>query len=83
MDAFYGYPWGPFYGPSVAAVPETYVREYEEGSLILDVVDAKAKQLVWRGTAEAELSDNPSASDTRQRIDEAVGQVLSRFPPKP
>lgn len=83
VDSFYGYPADPFFGPVFAAAPQTYVREYEEGTLILDVVDAKAKKLAWRGTAQAEVNDNPSASGTKERIGEAVEQMLSRFPPKP
>ncbi|MFP2926922.1 DUF4136 domain-containing protein [Pyxidicoccus sp. 3LG] len=83
VNSYYGYPydpfWDPFYGPGA---PSTYVREYEEGTIFLDIVDGKAKKLVWRGTAQAEVNENPSAASTKERVDEAVKEMLSRFPPK-
>ncbi|NMO13390.1 DUF4136 domain-containing protein [Pyxidicoccus fallax] len=86
VNSYYGYGWGtmwsPYYGGGVG-VPYTYVREYEEGTLILDIVDAKAKQLVWRGTAQAVVDENPTAQSSRERINEAVEEMLERFPPQP
>ncbi|MBZ4420202.1 DUF4136 domain-containing protein [Myxococcus sp. RHSTA-1-4] len=79
---YYGYGWGPYWDPFYGPTGATYLREYEMGTLILDVVDAKAKKLVWRGTAQAELQENPSASSTQERIGDAVEEMLSRFPPK-
>jgi len=38
------------------ARPETYIREYAEGSLILDVIDPRTKRLLWRGSAETEIN---------------------------
>ncbi|NOJ81672.1 DUF4136 domain-containing protein [Myxococcus xanthus] len=87
VDAYYGYPWGgpftdPFFAGGAVTMPETELREYEEGSLILDVVDPQTKQLVWRGTAQAELDENASAEKQQRRLDESVKDVLERFPPK-
>ena len=31
------------------------VYEYEEGTLILDFVDAQSKELIWRGKAQGEI----------------------------
>ena len=33
------------------------VREYQQGTLVIDVVDAKTKSLVWRATAKDEVGD--------------------------
>jgi uncharacterized protein DUF4136 len=83
MDSYYGYGWGPWYGPYyTAAVPHTYVREYEEGTLILDVVDAASNKLVWRGTAQAELSSKSSVEKRQERLNEAVEKIFEDFPPK-
>lgn len=83
MDTYYGYGWGPWYSPYYAgAAPQTYVREYEEGTLILDVVDATSNKLVWRGTAQAELSSSSSAEKRQERLNEAVDKILEDFPPK-
>lgn len=84
MDAYYGYAWDPFYSPYYmgATVPHTYVREYEEGTLVLDVMDAASNRLVWRGTAQAELSSDASAESRQQKLQEAVDKILADFPPK-
>ncbi|MBI5543979.1 MAG: DUF4136 domain-containing protein, partial [Deltaproteobacteria bacterium] len=50
VNPYYGYGWGPAFGPPVgyggAGGPDVYVRHYEQGTLILDVVDGDSKQLV-------------------------------------
>lgn len=55
---------------------------YEEGTLIVDLVDAKTMKLVWRGTAEGALPQNPSASEQTEGIDSAVEQMFAKYPPK-
>ncbi|AGC44099.1 putative lipoprotein [Myxococcus stipitatus DSM 14675] len=87
VNNYYGYPyspmWDPYWGgPVVAAAPETYVREYEEGTILLDVVDGKSKQLVWRGKAQSEVNGNASAEKQQKKVTQAVDKILERFPPK-
>ncbi len=55
---------------------EAYVFGYQEGSLIIEIVDAKTRELVWRasGTAVANLRDNTVL------MERAVGRMLQRFP---
>ncbi|MFY2557522.1 DUF4136 domain-containing protein [Corallococcus terminator] len=89
VNSYYGYPydpmWDPFYGggPVVMSAPETYVREYEQGTLLLDIVDARSKKLVWRGQAQSEIDDNAKAEKQQSNINKAVTEMLERFPPKP
>jgi hypothetical protein len=92
INTTYGYGWGPWYGygpygPGMAVggagYPQTYVEEYQQGSLILDVVDNAANKLVWRGSAQARLAENPSAEKRQERIDKAVHEMLEKFPPEP
>lgn len=53
------------------------VRDYRQGTLVIDVVDAKQKSLVWRGTVSSEMSDpNPSA----EKLGKAVQKMFARFP---
>ena len=58
--------------------PSTSVHKYKEGTLILDVVDAGEKQLIWRGWATDVLQDR---SQIASQIDYTVGKLLQRFPP--
>ena len=55
--------------------------QYEEGSLILDFVDAKSKKLIWRGVVKAEVqnADTPEKIDTL--INDAVREILKKYPP--
>ncbi len=68
-------------GWSAGGVAETRVYEYEVGSLVIDVLSAGGKQLLWRGTASARLSESTSPDGREKRIREAVEKILAEFPP--
>jgi hypothetical protein len=57
----------------------TTVQNYKVGTLVLDMYDAKTKQLVWRGTASDTLSNNPQHNE--KDLDKAVEKMLKKFPP--
>jgi Domain of unknown function (DUF4136) len=70
----YGYGMGsPMYGGGV----ET--RNYKVGTVSIDLVDAKRKELIWEGALEGTLSSkamqNPGGA-----IQSAVGQIFTQFP---
>jgi hypothetical protein len=69
----YGYSYGQFWRNS-----QTEVRRYQEGTLILDVMDADNRQLIWRGWAVSILDDRKLVSE--ELINEAVTEILERFP---
>jgi len=57
-------------------------RVYEEGSLIIDVVDRKEEKLVWRGTITAPTTPGVDDPEARAKsIKNAVDRILKRFPP--
>jgi hypothetical protein len=56
------------------------VRNYTEGTLVLDFVDAKTKQLAWRTYCKGAIR-NPSKKD--KIINKAIEKALKQFPPKP
>ena len=72
------------YGYSMAyrSAPEVVAYQYEEGTLIIDVVDAKTDKLVWRGTAEGRLKDNMTVEERQQATKAIVTKVLEGFPPE-
>lgn len=76
-----GYGHGGYYGHYVAGPGRIDVYEYEEGSIVLDVVDAKSRKLLWRGVATAVVPDNPKPEQLDKLVDEAVEKVLANFPP--
>jgi hypothetical protein len=75
------YTYGP-YGPGAMSVPVPVeqVRQYTEGTLLLDFVDAKSRKMFWRGTATDTLS---SPEDVQSKIDDAARQLLAAYPPRP
>jgi len=78
IGSSYGY--GP--GNWAAVAPGgTFARTYDEGSLILDVVDAESRDLVWQGIAWAEVYPTDSPAEREKKINEAVREILERFPP--
>jgi hypothetical protein len=59
----------------------TTVSEYQEGTLLIDVIDPAAKQLVWRGSGQARIRQRSTPEERKARIDEAVKEILEKFPP--
>jgi len=84
-DAMYGYAFygrgyhrygSPFfYGPNVG------VSVYNQGSLIVDIVDAKTNKPIWRGVSEKRLSRNMAPQQQRDVLSKAVTEVIAQFPP--
>jgi hypothetical protein len=72
----WGYPWGPFWGGP--GYDDFWVSAHQQGTLVIDLVDADTQKLVWRGMVVAE--DRPFTDQAF--IDEAVGKVLAQYPPR-
>ena len=81
--------WGYGYGPHGGYWGGHWGRggitayQYEEGSLILDFVDAKSKKMIWRGVAKANINNADTPEKKEKLINEAVQEILKNFPPKP
>lgn len=58
---------------------QAYTEIYTEGLLIVDVIDAKTHQLVWRGWTTDPL---PPSANIEQTVDHAVSTVLAEYPPQ-
>ncbi len=60
---------------------ETFVTQYEEGTLLLDVVDTKTNTLIWRGTGKKAIDENADSAKRVTNIQKAVQKILAEFPP--
>jgi hypothetical protein len=49
------------------------------GTMIVDIYDAKAKELVWRGVAQGTLNEKNSQKNM-QLVDKAVAKMFKKFP---
>jgi hypothetical protein len=70
------------YPPCAAADCRPFV--YDAGTLVVDLVDARANTLLWRGWAEGSMDgaiDNQTWLEAR--VDDAVARILRRLPPTP
>ena len=65
--------------PSFSTVDyNTYITK--QGTLVVELADAKKNQLMWRGSATDTISDN---SDKNIKIlDNALGKLFKNYPPK-
>ncbi len=54
------------------------VESYEQGILIIDVVDASTNNLVWRGWETSLLSQR---NFSEEAVNKAVNKILLEFPP--
>ena len=57
------------------------VRQYQEGTLAIDVFDVRSRRAVWHGAGKKELSES-EMQHSQALIQEAVAGVLATFPPK-
>ncbi len=70
----FGLGYSRYYGSS-------RVREYTRATLVLDVVDTRTNELIWRGWAEKTLAHNPKPQAVQKYVSEAVAKILEEFPP--
>jgi len=60
----------------------TSLKIFEQGTLILDIIDGPKRQIVWRGIAEAQVDRQRTPVEREKRLREAVGELLKKYPPK-
>jgi hypothetical protein len=65
--------WGPGWSPYDATV-----TQYTEGTVIIDVLDPKTKELLWRGQGVARVSDDEPQYE--QELWKTVTAILDKFP---
>ena len=76
--AYYGYRGG-YYGGWGGYGYDTYVSQYTEGTLNVDVVDANRKQLVWEGVAVGRVTKKHE-EDRDAALRAAVSEIFTRYP---
>lgn len=72
---YYGYRRGAYGGWGGY---ETTVTQYTEGTLSVDVVDAKRRQLVWEGTAVGRIRQS-TLDDVQGAVNRVIPQVFAEF----
>ncbi len=75
LPSTYGYNYGQYW-----IRKQTDVYYYREGTLIIDLMDAKNNNLIWRGWGTTTI-DNSDIDLTEEKINDAVYKILKEFPP--
>jgi Domain of unknown function (DUF4136) len=83
LNTFYsggmgGYGWRGMGGMGMGTASTT-VSEYTVGTLVVDIFNAKSKQLLFRGTASDEISDK--AEKNQKKLAKASDKMFKDFPP--
>jgi hypothetical protein len=72
------YPYRYWGSGTVSATTNYQATNFKEGTLVIEVVDARKNRLVWQGTGNAEFEKQPKDPDLA--ISNAVNKILSSFP---
>ncbi|WP_273568007.1 DUF4136 domain-containing protein [Maribacter halichondriae] len=66
--------WGPGWGGN-------NVSTRTEGSLYIDLIDSKSRELVWQGKGVGNLNNISKIEKKEERIKEFVSEILQAYPP--
>ena len=75
-----GYGRYPYWG---GAGFETTIRQYDEGMLVIDIGDAAANRLIWRGTGTRRVTEKTNPEKSIRIVNQTVNEILNQFPPQP
>lgn len=73
----FGWGWNPYWG---MGMNRSTISTIPEGTLILDFVDSKTKQLIWQGQGTGYLTRNRDKKEAV--IKDFVIKILAQYPPK-
>lgn len=74
MGFGWGWGWNPWWGMNYNSVYTS-----PEGTLFIDLFDAKTKDMIWQGEGSGYLTKNTDKKDAR--IKEFVDKILEQYPP--
>ncbi len=78
--------WGPGWGPGLGlgwwgGAPWGWgdIATYTEGTLTIDVIDARTRDAIWSGSAVSEITRD-TLNHPRESIDQNVAAIFAKFP---
>ena len=57
-------------------------RVKQEGTLTLNVADARTKALIWQGSASATMQEKTTPEEQQTMINQVIAELLKNFPPQ-
>jgi hypothetical protein len=79
FNAGWGYGWGWGWNPFMMGGQQTTVTSSTEGTLYIDFIDAKKKEMIWQGEGTGFLTKNTHKKE--ERIKAFVTKIVAQYPP--
>jgi len=80
FGGFGGFGWGPGWGLGWNfGMNDPRVSQYQEGTLVISIVNTKDNILVWEGIAAGIMIERNNRKEVQ--IPEAINKVMNKFPP--
>ena len=77
------YHYGSYYQMSAHGVTsDTVTTVYDQGSVVVDMLSGKDRNLIWRGAAQAKIDSAATQADRDRIAADAVSSLFSGYPPK-
>jgi hypothetical protein len=77
-----GWGYGPRWGGGMGGMATTTTSTITTGVLTVDMYEAAAKKLVWRGTASDTVDGKNSPEKRVKKLDKAAEKLMKNYPPK-
>jgi len=61
--------------------PDVFVNRYVQGTTVIDIVDARTNQLVWR-SIETDTGSNVLDVQSEKKVDKMAADAFKHFPPR-
>ena len=75
----YGYGWGGGWGTTTTDVR---VRDILVGTIAIDMIDARKKEVAWRGLGTKEINTTAKPEKRDENISKAIEKIFKNYPPK-
>ena len=79
FNAGWGYGWGFGWNPWMWGGGYNNISTSSEGTLTIDLIDAKKKEMIWQGEGVGYLTQNTHRKD--ENIKGFVTKIMSQYPP--
>lgn len=69
-----------YYGYPGMMVPVTHAYSYDEGNLLVDIVNPDGNKIVWRGVATDRIKSHSTPEQRSEYIRKVIDELLMSFP---
>ena len=70
--------WGGGFGWGIG-MNRTWTSNYNEGAIIVDMIDSKTNKLVWQGIGSGISVDSPKSK--QKQIPQIMTEIMAKYPP--